>query len=221
LQHVQLAEIQSTDEPQSTPGTEDGAYEQAGYEILAFGRRGPLILQKMSGSNVAFYLLFHSDRSTLPYRVAFPILVSNFVEIALQQSSLSEVRAFASGVLPPLPMERSTEYQVSGPGGFQMTASSDDAALLSGIPVGKVGEYKFSSSGEEKKTIGVGLLDSRETALKSAKEIRIPEDLTVAAATETVRTDRPLWPMFALLGFFALIVEWWYFHRRPGGLPAR
>jgi hypothetical protein len=221
LQHMQLAEIQSTDEPKSTAGTEDGSFEQLGYEILAYGRNGPLILQKLMGAKIAYYLLFHTDRSTLPYRVAFPIMVSNMVEIAMQQSSLSEVKALATGVLPPLPLERSTEYDISGPNGFRLAASSDESALLAGIPVGRVGEYSISSAGEGRKTIGVSLLDSRETGLKSVAEIKFPEDLKVTAAAQSVRSDKPLWPTFAALGFIVLIVEWWYFHRRPGGIPAR
>ena len=30
----------------------------------------------------------------------------------------------------------------------------------------------------------------------------------------------PLWPTFALAGLGVLLVEWWYFQRRPGGWPS-
>ncbi|MEX2286054.1 MAG: VWA domain-containing protein [Planctomycetaceae bacterium] len=221
LQHVQLAEIQSTDEPHSTEGTADGDYEQLGYEILAFGRRGPLILSKRVGARVGFYLLFHSDRSTLPYRVAFPIMVSNLVEVALQQSSLSEVRGESTGVLPPLPLDRSRAYTVRGPEGFELGVASDENALVSGIPAERVGTYRFYDGGDVRKQVGVGLLDARESGLTATDEIRFPEDLAVSAAVEDVRTDKPLWPTFAILGFCVLLVEWWYFHRRPGGVPTQ
>jgi hypothetical protein len=118
-------------------------------------------------------------------------------------------------------MDRNVDYDVRGPGGFELSAKSDDSGLLAGIPAGKVGEYRFTSGGGDPKTVGVGLLDGRETGLKTVGEIRFPEDLTVAAATETIRSDWPLWPIFATLGFCVLIVEWWYFHRRPGGLAVR
>ena len=38
----------------------------------------------------------------------------------------------------------------------------------------------------------------------------------VSAAKAEPKTDRPLWPMLALLAFVVLMVEWLYYHRSAG-----
>ncbi len=42
----------------------------------------------------------------------------------------------------------------------------------------------------------------------------------MAATNDRIDADRPLWPSFALAGLGVLLVEWWYFQRRPGGWPS-
>ena len=54
--------------------------------ILARGPRGPLIVERTDGDALHVALLFHTDRSTLPYRVGFPIFVSNVVHATLSHS---------------------------------------------------------------------------------------------------------------------------------------
>jgi hypothetical protein len=77
-----------------------------GFEILADAPKGPLILARLdekSGGAGRIHFLFHPDRSTLPYRVAFPILMSNLVSLAQRMAGLSEASALSTGVLPPQP----------------------------------------------------------------------------------------------------------------------
>ncbi len=69
--------------------------------MLASSRTGPLLLERRVGTRLEYYLLFHVDRSTLPFRVGFPILAANLLEIVRLQAGLSEVRGSRSGVLPP------------------------------------------------------------------------------------------------------------------------
>lgn len=100
LQHVLLTDLAIADRTVSAEGVRDRDYEELGYEILAHGRTGPLILRKQTGGRTEHLFLFHTDRSTLPYRVGFPILVSNAIQIAMQQAGLSEVRGEQTGALP-------------------------------------------------------------------------------------------------------------------------
>jgi len=46
LQYVQLRDVQLGDEPRKLEGVEDKAFEMAGYEILAQGKRAPLVLHR-------------------------------------------------------------------------------------------------------------------------------------------------------------------------------
>jgi hypothetical protein len=220
LQHVYLGDVQTTDEPVSAEGVREGSYEELGYEILAHGRRGPLILQKRNGASIAYYFLFHTDRSTLPYRVGFPILMANAAQIARETASLSEIRGSRTGILPPLTLERDRTYRVAGPDGARTEARSTAEAVVSGVPAPRVGQYDYSDGGRTAARVGASLLDTGETSLASVREIRFRE-LSVEAAEGKIKSDRPLWPAFAMIGFCVLLTEWWFFQRRPGGYSSR
>ncbi|MEY3460265.1 MAG: hypothetical protein RL215_3422, partial [Planctomycetota bacterium] len=102
LRHVQLAEVEFAELPAYAPNASVKDLEERGYEVLIDGKAGPLLLQKREGLQTTWYFTFHTDRSTLPYRVGFPILAANAVDAAMKQSSLSEISAAPTGVLPPL-----------------------------------------------------------------------------------------------------------------------
>ncbi len=221
LQHVELTDVVSTEELAKNDEVQDADFEELGYEILVDGRSGPLLLQKREGARVFVYLLTHSERSTLPYRVAFPIFVANLVQTAMQQSSLSEIRGLTTGVLPPLPMRAETEYEVRGPSGAVGARTTGADGLLTGIEVLRVGQYDVQGGGGQSKRVGAALLDSRETSLVGAEQLKFPEDLKVAAADELIKSDRPLWPILAFAGMWLLLVEWWFFQHRPGGFAVQ
>ncbi len=99
LRHVQLADVQIGEQPKLAVGAATKDLEERGYEILIDGNAGPLMLQRREGLSVSYWFTFHTDRSTLPYRVGFPILAANAIESALKQASLSDVAAAPTGVL--------------------------------------------------------------------------------------------------------------------------
>ena len=203
LQHVELTDVVSTDELAKNDGVRDADFEELGYEILVHGRSGPILLQKREGARVSVYLLVHCERSTLPYRVAFPIFVANLVQTAMQQSSLSEVRALSTGVLPPLPMVANTEYQVRGPTGLVGARATGSDGLLAGVEVLRVGQYDVEGGAGQAKRVGASLLDSRETSLAGVDQLKFPEDLSVAAADES---DQERSAAVAYPGLFGFVV---------------
>ena len=215
LQHVELSEVIISDRPKSAEGVQNQDYEQAGYEILAHGRDGPLVLKKRDGAKLAYHLLFHTDRSSLPYRLGFSILVQNLVQIARQHASLSEVHGERTGVLPTKTLQAETTYGITRPDGTRVRVKSNAEAELSGVPAPKIGRYVVSDGEDDLVQIGVSLLDARETKLSAVDEIRFRE-ISVTAQESAVSTDRPLWYFLALAGFVLLLIEWWYFQSRRG-----
>ncbi|MBW3543200.1 MAG: hypothetical protein KY476_23345, partial [Planctomycetes bacterium] len=213
LQHVLLSDVQMAEVPRIAEGVGAADFENLGWEVLADGREGPLALKKRSQTRLWYQLLFHTDRSTLPYRVGFPILVSNLVEVARHNSRLGEVRAAQTGVLPVRELEPDKLYGIEGPRGFQAEVRSRRDGTLSGVPAPRVGEYVLSTGGGEAVRLGVSLLDTRETSLVAVDAIQFDE-LSVEASGAELQRDRPLWPMLALAGFGVLLVEWWFFQRR-------
>ncbi|MGE5191643.1 MAG: vWA domain-containing protein [Deltaproteobacteria bacterium] len=220
LQHVLLTDVQIADRPVSAEGVRDRDFEELGYEILAHGRTGPLLLRKETGGRTEHYFLFHTDRSTLPYRVGFPILVSNAVQIAMQKAGLSEVRGEQTGVLPPRSLKPDTIYRVEAPDGSVSEVRSSGDGVLAGVAAPAIGRYTIREGGTTVASMGASLLTFSETSLASVDQLQFRE-LSVGAAGELLRTDHPLWPELAAAGFLLLLVEWWYFQRRPGGITVR
>lgn len=216
LRHVQLADVQMSENPVSEADIQDRDYENLGYEILAHAARGPLILHKDREGRQSFWLLFNTNRSTLPYRVGFPILVSNLVQVAMQQAGLAEVRGQGTGVLPPRSADPSSQYTVLAPDGMRQEISSTNEGLLTGISAQRVGKYEIQKGLSTVARTSASLLQAAETSLQHVESIQFRE-IAVAASETRLQTDKPLWTEFAMAGLLFLAVEWWYFQRRPGG----
>jgi len=211
LQHMQLREVQITDDVRRVDDVSDGDVEELGYHILAYGRNAPLIVEKRNGAQLSHYLLFDTARSTLPYRVAFPILIHNEVQIALHEAAIADVRGSRTTVLPEVVVAPDSDFTIDNPDGTSSSAKSDATGVLNGVPALRVGRYEIRDNGNETvETIAVSLLDSTESSLKAADQIQFDE-LEVAATDELLETDRSLWSILAVLAFAALIVEWWLF----------
>ncbi len=216
LRHVQLGDVQMSENPVSSTNVEDRDYEQQAYEILAHAARGPLILHKDRDGKQAFWLLFHTNRSTLPYRVGFPILVSNLVQIAMQQAGLAEVRGQSTGVLPPRTADPSTKYTVVSPDGLRQEVTTGNDGQLGGISAPRVGKYEIQRGLATVTRTSASLLQADETSLQFVDTIQFRE-ISIAASETRQATDKPLWTEFAIAGMLFLALEWWYFQRRPGG----
>lgn len=218
LQHVQLKEVVISELPTKQDGVEDASIEELGYTILAYGNKGPLLLRHRDGIRVQYFLLFHTDRSTLPYRVGFPVLVANVMTEAMQNASLTELRAPATGVLPAIEVSKETSYRVTSPNGRHETRISDEKGVLKGISASMAGQYEIRDGGDLVSKVGVGLLDPTETRLETVDTITFNE-LSVEAEGEKILSDKPLWTWFAGFAFIILLVEWWYFQKKPLGIP--
>jgi len=219
LQHVQLNDVQILDRPVPVEGIRNEDFEKRGYQILIHAANGPLVLKRREGATLFWHLLFHTDRSTLPWRVGFPVMVANILQTAMQMSDLGEVRAPKTGVLPAQILAADREYRIELPGGDQQTATSDAHGLLTGISAARTGRYTIRDGSETVAIAGVSLLNADETSLRSVETIQFPE-MTVATSAPRIQNDRPLWYVLVLIAFVVLLVEWWFFQRRPGQATA-
>jgi hypothetical protein len=217
LQHVQLADLVVLDQPRFAANAGEGDLENLGYEVLIHGQRGPLLVRKQDSDALRFTLLFHTDRSTLPYRVAFPIFVANIVQAALEQAGLAEALAYRTGVLPPLTLAPGGGYQIQTPEQTAGPVTADDHGIVSGVAAPRAGYYSITENGAQRRRVGVGLLSPSETSLTGVAQIEFNERLQVAAATAVVKTDWPLWPALLLGALGVMLAEWWFFQKKPGG----
>lgn len=216
LQHVQLADLVVLDQPRFADNADEGDLENLGYEVLIHGQHGPLLVRKQDSDALRFALLFHTDRSTLPYRVGFPILVANIVQAALEQAGLAEALACRTGVLPPLLLAPNGRYQVQTPAQTLEPVTADDHGFVSGVAAPQAGYYSILENGRLRRRVGACLLSPSETTLGGVAQIEFNERLQVAAAA-VVKADWPLWPplLFGALG--VMLAEWWFFQKKSGG----
>lgn len=218
LRHVELNAVQITEEPVWNEKSGVADLEDLGYEILVHGRLGPLLLQKRNSGDLKYYFLFNTDRSTMPYRVGFPIMVSNLIQLTLQEAGIAEVKASATPVLPAVEYQPNEKYQIQTPAGKKITTESNKHGMVTGVAALHVGNYFISGEGANSDKISVSLLNPLETSLVSLDEIQFSE-VPVTASKSQIDSDKPLWSEFALIAFVLLLGEWWYFQRRPAGIP--
>lgn len=219
LRHMQLRDVEIADSMRSVPQVDDGRFEEAGYSVLASGTEGPLILRNRSASRLTFHTLFHTSRSTLEFRVAFPVLVTNLVELARQEASVGEASGNRTGVLPPLTVDAVTGYSITAPDASVQRGQADGDGQLSGVAASLVGEYRFRGEATEPFSINVNLLDSIETTLAVVNSIEFDEQ-SIDSADEILDNDRQLWSILTLIALGVLLVEWWFFQQPRRRSPA-
>lgn len=220
LAHVELTDLLVLHGPQVAANVRDNDFENLSYEALAYGQHGPLILQKRDASRIAYFILFKPEESTFPYRVGFPVMLANLVQQAMQQAGLAETQGQTTGVLPPLSLLPESTYTIQSPDGQTWTERSDPRGTLAGVPANRVGRYRVAGNGSTGRSVGVGLLNASETSLAGADQIRFAETSVKAESTATLKVDRAYWPWLAALALGLLMVEWWFYQRRPGGYAA-
>lgn len=212
LRHVQLGDVEILESVSLTQGMDAGDLEAAGFSVLATGTAGPLILRQRSATNLDYYLMFPADRSTLEFRVAFPVLVANVVQLARQQAGIGRVGAVSTGVLPPLKLNSNSDCTVSGPGRFRQTLRVGEKGILEGVSAPRAGVYEVNCEGSEPVSIAANLLSSKESTLQSVNVIEF-EEQSVAGTPSRLQSDRPVWSIVALLAFAVFVLEWWFFQR--------
>jgi len=187
--------------------------EERGFETLIHGASGPLMLQRRRGLETDYYFLFNTDSSTLPYRIAFPILVTNVVQSGLSFASLSDVKAASTGVLPDLNLDADKTYRVVGPEGDSETVRSSSTGRLSGVTAEAVGRYDVFDGNKVVASLGTGLLNEIETGLQPVETFRFTEMELEVGDTEMLESNTSLWWSLAVAAFGFLLLEWWYFQR--------
>lgn len=220
LRHVRLRDVQIAERTTYLENADEQALKKRGFEVLVHGESGPLVLQRRRGLETEFYFLFHTAKSTLPYRLAFPILASNVVDLGLQSAALADVAAYPTGVLPPLAVEADREFTIVGPDNVTDTVKSTDDGQLIGIQANYVGRYDVRDGGDTVLSVGTGILSSLESSLLEVDDLQFAE-LSVSTEDVTkIDSGQQLWWLLALIAFGILLVEWWYFQRQKTGVTA-
>jgi hypothetical protein len=212
LEHVELDDLILNDIIVYKQKGNISELETLGYHTLIESKTGPLLLKRDWEGHISYHFLFNPEHSTLIYRIGYPIMLTNLVRIAMQESGLSEHKAKRTGVLPAMNVSPTKEYKITTPKGKVLSRKSDDDGTLLGITALHSGEYKIKGAGVDV-NVGASLLSIKESLLDGIDKLQFKE-LSVKRS-KSKKTPYPLWKYLALIAFLFLIFEWWYFQRPP------
>ena len=125
LQYVDLYDLVILSRVAYAPGKSVSDLENLGYRVLVHGHQGPLLLENRERNQVHYHLLFPLDRSTLPYRVSFPVLLTNLVNEARHEAGLLHAQAVPTGILPALETRPDCTFTIQAPDQSTRRESSD------------------------------------------------------------------------------------------------
>jgi Ca-activated chloride channel family protein len=212
LSHVALEDLVINQRIAFAPGQGEKELEAKGFTVMVYGDRGPLLLSRQRGSSTAYHLLFHSDLSTLPYRLGFPVMAGNLVNLSLHASGQDAVEGSQTGLLPWVHASPDQLVSIERPDGGTIAAHADHDGLVSGIGATRAGFYRIHAPGRSS-AIGVSLLDGRQTRLTTVDKLLVKE--VVVAADERIQTEHDYWALLATLALLVALGEWWFAHRSP------
>jgi hypothetical protein len=176
--------------------------------------QAPLILAGELGRQRIIWVGFDLLESNWPLRVSFPIFIANSVDWLNPANAKGGQLLVKAGDPFRLALaESATSAQITLPGGVSKTVPIDPNAneFVFGDTF-KQGTYRLRL-GTNDITFCVDLLDAAESNIKPRDALQLGK-YTKVTATTLQRTNMELWRTIAGLGLLALMVEWWYYHRR-------
>jgi hypothetical protein len=213
LRHTQLGELSIMEGTEFVNGNSEKNLEKQGYQTIIFGSQGPLLLKKEWADQTSYNLLFNISKSTLPFRIAFPIMIKNLVELARKKAGLSDVIADKTGILPEMILLPKTSYTITTPTNEKISEKSADDGRLPAITAPLTGIYKLNQGSKAITDVGVSLLSKTETTLSGTDKITFSE-LSVNASDTSAKAPLSLWKYLAILALIILCIEWWFFNKK-------
>ena len=213
LRHTQLGEISIMEGTAFKKEKSEKDLEKMDYQTIIFGPKGPLLLKKEWADQIAYNLLFYISKSTLPFRIAFPIMIKNLIEQVQKKAGLSDQTAARTGILPSLILQPKTHYSITTPTGEIISDKTSKNGRLPAISAPITGMYAVLQDTKKVTETGVSLLDKEESLLAGTDKIKFNE-LSVSAADKSAIAPHSLWKYLAILALIILCLEWWFFNKR-------
>lgn len=167
----------------------------------------PLIWAGDDGRRRMILIGFDLEKSDLPLKVEFPILLANSVAWLAGKDSPSNERALRAG--QPATMQTSAaNARITTPDGDTRQVPAREGSVVFADTL-RVGTYAVKDG----RAFAVSLLSEAEsnTAPRGSVKTRSGD---VGGQLETLYSEHEAWRWFALLGLALLTLEWWVYHRR-------
>jgi len=180
-------------------------------QVLVEGDTTPLVVAGERGDVRVVYLGYRLERSNLPLRAAFPILIQNCLEWLATGGETVANRSVRTGEAIQLAVGSAGGAVVRGPGdathklGDSKGTASFDATESAGV-------YRLTSP-EGQFVFVANLLSSAESNLKPRSEVSLG-GRTVSGGPGVVTSNREIWRHLAVIALLILALEWYVYHRR-------
>ncbi len=99
LQHVALGNVVLSAGTRYSGTDGIAACEALGFDVMVHGAQGPLLVRQQSAQASRYTLLVDIEQTTLPYRIALPVMLANLVNLSLEGEGLA--KADGVGLLSP------------------------------------------------------------------------------------------------------------------------
>jgi hypothetical protein len=184
-------------------------------QILARSFEDPLIIAESRPNRRLVFFAFDINRSDLPLRVAFPVIMANCMSwFQSQERSLQRYIRTGEPLLTRIPSdyrgEGSVVTVVDPHGNHHPVEPKEDEVIFSGTSVAGFYEVHF---GDEVELWAANLADEEESKIGPDPDLEedLTEDLTLAKGG---LLRYPLWVYFALAALMLSVTEWFLYQRR-------
>ena len=179
--------------------------------VIAESTSGPLILAGEHGRQKIVFMGFDPRESDLPFRVAFPVLVSNAV-LWFQEDEKPKLTAPVKPGEPhtiEVSQSSTKELAIKDPSGNEHQVEIFDGRAVF-IATGKCGAYQYELNGR-KESFTVNLSDATESSISPLFEGETADE---KETTQEQHGGKKIWPYLASLLLCGLVIESFLFHRR-------
>ena len=176
--------------------------------------QAPLMVAGELGRQRIIWIGFDVLESNWPLRISFPIFIANAVEWLNPANAKGGQLLVKAGDPFRLPLAQAAKTaEITFPDATKKTLVLDPNAneLIFGETY-RQGTYRLRL-GTNDTVFCVDLLDAAESNIKPRDALQLGKYTTVTATTMQ-RANMELWRTIAALALLALLIEWWYYHRR-------
>ena len=182
-------------------------------EVLVDGDATPLVVCGQRGKTKVIYIGFSVERSNLPLRAAFPILIQNCLEWLSGAAESITNRGVRTGDTVSLnPPAGAQEIVVHGPGGAVHRLPSEGNSTVFDA-TDRAGVYRVDGEEEDEYVFVANLLSRSESDLAPRSDVSIG-GRRLASGAAIVTANREIWGHLAVLALLIMALEWYAYHRR-------
>jgi hypothetical protein len=183
--------------------------------ILAESRETPLMsIYFAEGRNIVLWS-FDIFETNLPYRIAFPLMVSNSLDWLIRDTQGTESNVIAAGNV----------IQIEAPRDFRRGAMTDPEKhtwILAPNSTGHLlfdrtglsGFYTAEINGKAVEEFGVSLVNAAESDIAPRQSLALQSGNQVTGHAHQGYMNREVWKWFILAALTFLVLEWLVYHRR-------